>query len=360
MSVTFLQPAPAAPKVRELRKEPRFKLPARLVIDGVDIEVTDWSRSGVGFVIRGAEVDAGDRFAADLVFDMPGASLATALDVEIKHYDAKSGRGGLSFQLRDRQGNSAIDDIIEDYLAGKIKVKDGMLTKSETARIAPRLSANTARKPSGIAETTRRLFGLGLFTVAGGAALFYLGTSIYDRLFVFEAASAQVAFDTIDQTSPIAGTLTAVAKPGPVASGAVLFDVVDADGATTEVASPCNCEVATGGREYGAFVSAGSTVVKLVRSDSTPKVLVGVAFPDLRRVYEGAAIDIRFLDGEQIHGARVLAIRSLGGQQSGLVSIEVDPGRQLKAAQFGEPVYARFDTAPWRLNERLPVTGGQS
>ena len=31
--------------------------------------------------------------------------------------------------LRDNIGHSAIDDIIEDYLAGKIKVKDGMSQK---------------------------------------------------------------------------------------------------------------------------------------------------------------------------------------------------------------------------------------
>jgi len=308
-------------------------------------------------LIKGAEVSRGDRLEGFLIFDLPGATVSTAIDAEVQHYDPRSGRGGLSFVPRSNQDSSTIGMIIDDYLSGKIKVHNGMLTKSETVRIAPRMAINSAKVANGLSALLRRLIGLALFTVAGGAALYYLGTSIYDRLFVFEAASAQVSFETIDQESPVAGTLTATAKPGPIANGAVLFDVVDGNGTTTEVASPCTCEVASGGREYGAFVSAGSSVVRLIRTEATPKIIVAVSFPDVRRVYEGAAIDIRYLDGQAIRGAHILNIRSLDGQQSGLVTIEVDPGRALTPSQYGEPVYARFDTAPWRLGGRVGSTG---
>ena len=355
MNVQALRPEQAV-KPRELRREPRFKLPARLVIDGTSIDVLDWSRSGVGFLLKGAEANPGDRFLAELVFDLPGATLSSTIDAEVQHYDPRSGRGGLRFEERPEDGPSAIGLIIDEYLAGRIKVRDSMLVKSETPRIAPRISL-AAKDNNALGEGLRRLAGLGLFTLFGGAAALFLASSIYDRLFVFEAASAQVAFDTVEVDAPIAGTITAMAPPGPIANGAALFSVVDAEGVVTEIASPCACEVAEGGRSFGAFVSAGSVVTKLVRTDSSPRVLVAVNFPDVRRVYEGAAVDIRYLDGQQIKGAHIISIRSLGGQQSGLVTIEIDPGRLLNPAQFGEPVYARFDTAPWRLGARLS-TGG--
>jgi alginate biosynthesis protein Alg44 len=358
MNVHALHPnGPAPTKTREMRREPRFKLPARLVIDGTSITVMDWSRTGIGFLIRGAEINQGDRFTGDLVFDLPGATFSTGIEAEIQHYDPRTGRGGLKFEPTQQDGGSAIDMLIEDYLAGRIKVRDGMLAKSETPRITPRIGLGAARDNVGVTSSLRRIAGLGLFTLLGGAALLFLGTSIYDRLFVFEAASAQIAFETVEVDSPVAGTLTAAAAPGPIANGAVLFSIVDAEGVVTQVASPCNCEVASGGRGFGAFVSAGSVIAKLVRTDSSPRVLVSVNFPDVRRVYEGAAVDIRYLDGQSIRGAHILSIRSLGGQQSGLVTIEVDPGRLLKANQFGEPVYARFDTAPWRLGGRLSASG---
>jgi alginate biosynthesis protein Alg44 len=357
MNVHALHTAPAANKARELRREPRFKLPARLVIDDTDISVLDWSRSGVGFLIKGAEVNRGDRFEAELIFDLPGGTIATSIDAEVQHYDPRTGRGGLTFEEQQDEGESAIALVIDEYLAGKIRVRDSMLVKSETPRIAPRISLAAAKQNTGVGEGMRRVAGLALFTLFGGAAVFFLATSIYDRLFVFEAASAQIAFETVEVDAPVAGTITAMAPPGPIASGAPLFSVVDAEGTVTEVASPCACEVAEGGRGFGSFISAGSVVTKLVRTDSSPRVLVSVNFPDVRRVYEGAAVDIRYLDGQAIRGAHILSIRSLGGQQSGLVTIEVDPGRLLKPAQFGEPVYARFDTAPWRLGGRVPAGG---
>lgn len=338
---------------RELRKQPRYKLPARLVVQGASIAVVDWSRGGLGFSIKGAEIGPGDTLNAELTFDLPGGALSMSIAGVIRHYDKRSGRGGLSFDPPDG-GASAIDRVIEDYLAGKIQVKNGMLAKGETARTVTLANLGPAAvSGNGAGVIFRRAIGLLLFTLAGAIALYFLGTSIYDRLFVFEAVSSQVAFDTLEQDAPVAGTLTAVAEAGPIANGAILFSVVDANGAVTEVASPCTCEVAPGSREFGAFVSAGSTIVKLVRTDSPARVLVSVSFPDVRRIYEGAAVDLRFLDGQSVKGAHIAAIRSLGGQQNGLVTIEVDPGRPLTAAQFGEPVYARFDTAPWRLEGRF-------
>jgi hypothetical protein len=327
----------------ELPDQPRFKLPARLVIDGVSYRARDWSRNAVRFLAPRSGLVAGDSFAAELSFDLPGGALSTPIDTTV---DAVKGDEiDLAFTPAPGADLSAIDFVIEDYLAGRITAMDGMLTKSETLRAAPRQSAVAE---SGIGSAVRRLLGLGLITLIGALALYFLGTSAYDRLFVFDAASAQVAFPSVEVDAPIAGTLTAMAPLGTIANGAPLFKIADAAGTETAIPSPCNCELVSIERTVGSYVGNGGSVVKLVRHDSAATVLVAVAFPDMRRVYDGAAVDLKFLDGQVVRGAHVAAIRSLAGEQSGLVTLEVDPGRTLQPAQFGEPVYATFDAAPWR------------
>ena len=338
---------PAAPKkVREYRANPRFKVPATLVVEDREVEVFDWSRDGVGFQAPRADLKAGETMPAELRFDFPGASMAIAIDATIRHFDPRSGRGGLSYTLHRPQDGGVLDFIINEHLAGRIMSTEGILGTSEATRAQPKPAAAPRRN----AATTfgRRVFGLALFTLGGALALYFLGSSIYNRLFVFEAVSAQVSATTVDLDAPVAGTIVALAAPGHIAPGAPAFGIVDAFGARTDVPSPCDCEVAEGGRAVGSYASPGSVVQRLIPVDAQPFVAISVAFPDVSRIYDGAAVDLKFIDGTSVTGARIVSVENLREQGSGLVTVTVDPGQPIPAARFGEPVYARFDTAPWR------------
>ncbi len=339
--------APAAPKkVREYRANPRFKLPATLVVEGAEVEVFDWSRDGVGFIAPSASLTPGESMPAELRFDFPGASMAMAIDATIRHFDPRSGRGGLSYTLGRPDDGTILDFIINEHLAGRIMSTEGVLGTSDSTRAKPK----PVEKPreNVAAGITRRVVGLGLFTLGGALALYFLGSSIYNRLFVFEAVSAQVSATTVDLDAPVAGAITALAAPGRIAPGATAFSIVDAFGGQTDVASPCDCEVAEGGRSVGSYASPGSVVQRLIPVDAQPFVAVSVAFPDVSRIYDGAAVDLKFIDGTTVNGARIVAVENLREQGSGLVTVTVDPGQPIPPARFGEPVYARFDTAPWR------------
>jgi hypothetical protein len=335
---------PAPKKVRELRQNPRFKLPATLVVDGAGIEVLDFSKSGVGFIAPGADLAPGEPVAAELRFDFPGASMAMAIDATIRHFDTRSGRGGLSYSLRRPDDGTILDFIINEHLAGRImSTESGILGTSDSTRAKPK----PIERPRD-AGITRRVVGLGLFTLGGALALYFLGSSIYNRLFVFEAVSAQVSAETVDLDAPVAGTIVALAAAGPIAPGAPAFSIVDAFGGQTDVTSPCDCEVTDGGRAIGSYASPGAVVQRLIPVNATPFVSISVAFPDVSRVYDGAAVDLKFIDGATVSGARIVSVENLRGQASGLVTVTVDPGTAISPARFGEPVYARFDTAPWR------------
>jgi hypothetical protein len=336
----------SAKKVRELRVNPRFKLPAILVVDGIEVEVLDWSRSGVGFLAPAADLASGETMPAELRFDFPRASLAMAIEAEVRHFDPRTGRGGLSYTLRRPEDGGILDFIINEHLAGRIMSTDGVLGTSDTTRAHPAPVAR--RRESLLGGITRRVVGLALFTLGGALALYFLGSSIYNRLFVFEAVSAQVAATTVDLDAPVAGTIVAMALPGPIAPGAPAFGIVDAFGGRTDVASPCDCEVAEGGRAVGSYASPGSVVQQLIPIDAQPFVSVSVAFPDVSRIYDGATVDLKFIDGTAVSGARIVSVENLREQGSGLVTVTVDPGFAIPPARFGEPVYARFDTAPWR------------
>ena len=132
-------PMPAAPKkVRELRNNPRFKLPARLVTDDADYAVTDFSRSGLGFVAPGALFEVGDSFPAELRFEFPDTRLGVEVLAEVRHFDQRTGAGGLSFSHRHPDGAGIIDFIINEHLAGRIMSTDGTLSRSDATRAAPR------------------------------------------------------------------------------------------------------------------------------------------------------------------------------------------------------------------------------
>ncbi|HEY9009852.1 MAG TPA: PilZ domain-containing protein [Devosia sp.] len=333
-------------KIREYRANPRFKLPATLVVEGREVEVLDWSRGGIGFLAPHADLARGESMPAELRFDFAGASMAVAVSATIRHFDPRSGRGGLSYTL-DRPGDGVIlDFIINEHLAGRIMSTEGVLGTSDSTRANPRPVERP--RESLLGRIARRVVGLGLFTLGGALALYFLGSSIYNRFFVFEAVSAQVAAETVDLDAPVAGTIVALAAPGRIAPGAPAFSIVDAFGARTDVASPCDCEVTEGGRAVGSYASPGSVVQRLIPVDAQPFVAVSVAFPDVSRIYDGAAVDLKFIDGTAVNGARIVSIENLREQGSGLVTVTVDPGQAIPPARFGEPVYARFDTAPWR------------
>jgi hypothetical protein len=340
-----LHVAPAQ-KVRELRVNPRFKLPASLLVASSRMAVVDWSRSGVGFLARDPDFAPGDTFPAELSFDFPDVSMAMAIDAEIRHFDRKSGRGGLSFTHRDPADGAILDFIIAEHLAGRIMSTEGLLGTSDSTRANPKPVAAPRQSVAG--NFTRRVIGLGLFTLGGALALYFLGSSIYNRLFVFDAVSAQIAAETVDLDAPVAGTIVALAASGPIAPGAPAFSIVDAFGGRTDVASPCDCEIAEGGRAIGSYASPGSVVQRLIPVDAAPFVSVSVAFPDVSRIYDGAAVDLKFIDGTTVSGAHIVSVENLREQGSGLVTVTVDPGIAIPPARFGEPVYARFDNAPWR------------
>lgn len=338
---------PTAPKTaRELRSNPRFKLPARLLVEDADYAVSDFSRSGVGFVASGMQLAVGQSFPAELRFGFPDVVLGVEILATLRHVDPRSGAAGLSFTHRHPDGAGILDFIINEHLAGRIMSTDGTLSRSDATRATPR-PAPLPQTRTG-AQVVRRVVGLGLFTLGGALALTFLGSSIYNRLFVFEAVSAQVAAQTVDLDAPVAGTIVAVAPAGRIAPGAPAFSVVDAFGAQTDVISPCDCEVTEGGRAVGSYASPGAVVQRLIPADAAPFVSVSVAFPDVNRIYDGAAVDLKFIDGTSVAGARIVAVENLREQGSGLVTVTVDPGLALPPARFGEPVYARFDTAPWR------------
>ncbi|RYE84503.1 MAG: hypothetical protein EOP19_11425 [Hyphomicrobiales bacterium] len=346
MNVHVPAPAAAPKKARPYRVNPRFKLPATLVVEGAEVEVFDWSRDGVGFTAPRAALQPGETMPAELRFDFPGASMAIAIDATIRHFDPRSGRGGLSYTLRRPEDGGILDFIINEHLVGRIMSTEGVLGTSDSTRATPKPVAKPRQNVA--ANITRRVVGLSLFTLGGALALYFLGSSIYNRLFVFEAVSAQVAAATVDLDAPVAGTIVALAAPGRIAPGAPAFGIVDAFGARTDVASPCDCEVTEGGRAVGSYASPGSVVQRLIPVDAQPFVSVSVAFPDVSRIYDGAAVDLKFIDGTTVNGAHIVAVENLREQGSGLVTVTVDPGQAIPPARFGEPVYARFDTAPWR------------
>jgi hypothetical protein len=133
-----------------------------------------------------------------------------------------------------------------------------------------------------------------------------------------------------------------------VKTGEKLADI--AGPTPSAVVSPCDCYVLMKGQQDATFGRAGKVILSLVKQDAKPYISVRVPFRRLTSVYEGARISLTYLDGVTVSNARILSVPKVTEVTATQLTVNVDPGRPLDPALAGQPVYAKFDTAPWNWN----------
>lgn len=328
-------------------EEPRFRLPARFEFGASEHVVLEWGRDGLTFEGKHDGLSVGSDLDGALRFDLPGGPLRCAVRATVVATEADADTVSVIFHGLAAESAAAVEFVIQSYLAGRIIVMNGGLAKGEQLR----KDGAAAGASSRVALNLQRIAGLALVTLIGAVALYYLTSSAYERLFLFDATAARVAFPVTEIDAPIAGTVGKVAAIGAIAAGATLFTISDNGGTETPVASPCTCQIVSIDKAEGGFVSAGGSVVKLANNDAPASIEVSVPFALLGRVSQGAAADLKYLDGTSVSGANILGFKSMGNTRSNVVQFDLEPGRSLSPVRYGEPVSVTFDTAPWRRQQ---------
>jgi hypothetical protein len=161
-------------------------------------------------------------------------------------------------------------------------------------------------------------------TVAGVALAAFIVVRVYERVFVSEpSGTAYISSDAIVLSAPTSGQVTylnAVAGKGEPA-----FTVLGDDGRTLSVDMPCDCRMMDPVAVEGTRVRSGMPVGEVIPKDPA--------------IYVAATID-----GDAL--LTLPRISNVVSGRSGEVQVTLDPGRELTAAEIGEPVKVTFDTFP--------------
>lgn len=336
---------------RREREFPRYKIPLEAVIGGHDVTVADWSVAGLGLAGTTLPLDVGEQHDITVRIRTTARTINLPLTGEIVWVDPAARRAGMQL-LDPPEKTAALAELADIYLAGRLKtdgpalaIVDKDMTDQVVGKIAGVEPAKTTSQGFGLG---RRLIGLGISVVIGAAAFFFLANIVYNRLFTFDALSANIASDVVSVVLPVDGVVNYASVPDRVKTGEKLADIAGPTPST--VISPCDCYVLMKGQQDATFGRAGKVILSLVRQDAKPYISVRVPFRRLTAVYEGARISLTYLDGVTVGNARILSVPKVTEVTATQLTVNVDPGRPLDPALAGQPVYAKFDTAPWNWN----------
>jgi alginate biosynthesis protein Alg44 len=341
------------------RQHTRYRLPLLVAFAGTTYRAADWSVGGVGLEGVDLDIGVGTVHPLELMFAFQGFTLTVRVDAEIRHVNRQQRRVGFRFIDLTLQQLSLMQFVIDAHLAGEVVDGGDLLevtVRDNTA--APRKEAKAEAEPRGrrIRRVVHRVVSYGTIFAVFAGILAFVGTNLYDRLFVIRPAMASITGDMVVVAADVAGRVGALAAPGPIAAGDPAFTLTAPDGTVTTVASPCDCRVLAQEVPDGAVVRAGATVLSLVGPDARPGVTVALAYDDLDRLVPGTVARIQYLDGGEAVVGDIRFKPALIGSGEGAGAralIDLDPSRPLDPEMIGQPVNVWFDTSG------LPLLAGR-
>lgn len=344
------------------RRYPRYKIALQARIGGHTVTVSDWSANGLGLSDVGVDLVPDRQLPVTVMLNSIGSSLELTLMTRIVWVDRGERRAGLEI-LSDSRATKPLSDFADLYLAGRL-VEAPTHNNTQHNRlsvIGNQMSAANASEVASVhAAAPRsegllaRLFGLLVFAGVGLIAFLFLFDIVYQRLFTFEAISARVATDVEVIYQPRDGVVNIDAFPLEVRSGqemaTVKLDVPNDDGDTEiKVLSSCDCYLVQENRPQSSyFARAGSKMFTLVPKEADMYISLNIPFRQLGILSQNPQITLTYLDGMVVEDVDILAVPKVDEDIVTQLEILVSPGRDLPADAIGQPVYAVFDTAPFR------------
>jgi hypothetical protein len=325
---------------RETRKFPRLTIPMSVRVNDIIYAVFNWSTDGIGVTNFSSEILSGQVINIGLLLDTGDATIRIDLIAKVIWTNPATKQCGMQFVNPELKKVTLMNEVI-----GLNLTKYSKKSANQTFGIEGN-DKELAEFSSG-RERVKRIIGLCLFAAVGVSSVLFLGKLLYDRMFLFEAASASVFSETTSLMAPGEGIVKNIVAAGTVKDGQVLAKIELTTGGIAEVLSSCACETISILKKNGSFVRAGEPVINLVKADAKPVVSVRIAFHDLERVVKGASLSLLYLDGTAVNGATIKELPKIVDDRSSLITLYVDAGRELTPSQVGQPVYAVINTAPW-------------
>lgn len=328
---------------------PRYQVPLKANFGDITCVIRDWSTNGLGCFEISGELTPSKTYDVIIEIDSNVQNIKFDLRVEVVWTDPQNKRAGCRI-LEESENTKHLQDLADLYLDNKVEFDDTKLVILDKSKSNNNSGANANMTGSGF--FLQRIFGILVFSLIGLAALYFLSTIVYERFYIKDAYSASIAADVTPVIAERDGIIKYSGDQVEVTPNMELGVIQAANTSldneeNLKVMSPCFCYTILRSRQDGEFVRGGDMLMLLSQKDSKPNISVKVPFRYLGDIGDKAKINLTYLDGTYVQNVKIVSVPTITVENATQVEIIVEAGRQLSAADHGQPVWAVLDTSPW-------------
>ncbi|NBJ13146.1 PilZ domain-containing protein [Microvirga arsenatis] len=332
------------------RQHPRYRLPVRCIHNGTPVAVVDISVGGLALRSGSLDVKPGRILDLTLVFPFSGYELTLPINAEVRYVAEEHSRIGLRFTDVSPRQHNLLRFVLDAYLSGEVVEAGDILDVASRRNEGKTREVPRPPEPQGFmgrlkhqGRSVAGYVGIGAVTLG---LLGFIGSGIFQRLYLIPAQSALITADLVTVPAPSNGQLTFVASGNEVRAGEPLLTILGPQGNSIVIDSPCNCVVQTRYTRAASFVREGAPVLTLREKTSSPYITASIPQDQVLRFYRGASAIIEYADGTRVKEGKIEPLPSYTSDPSGAgrFLVKLAPGRELEASAIGQPVSVVFNT----------------
>ena len=287
------------------RQHARYKIPAKIEIEGRLYNVFDWSVSGVGVENLPEDIFSKKFVTARMIFKFD--DFETVVDNLKLEFVSKRPQGvfGARFTELTPQQIAILNQIISAYLAGDIITEDDIIHAVTRANFSKRRESKAKADKKKSIAVLLLLWGFVFILIS------FLIFVMYKRIYVIQTQNAyfDAQVSVIRAPSPSYIELADNIKKGKrikvsdiVAYSHMIY------GGIRVIKSPINGEIYKINVKNGEFRNTGEPIVSIVNKNSSVYIIANILHKDLKKVRIGDIAKVVIPNGESFY-AKVVEIK---------------------------------------------------
>lgn len=333
------------------RQHIRINLPASVYVGGENYALSDWSVGGISILSKDGRLPSGAAQGSvidgALQFQFDGFALSVPCKMSVEF--ANQQKIGCKFVDLDRNQRSVMQYLVTAYTSGEL-VKTGDLldvvgrnNMTKPRNVPDPYAGMTAAEISKV--KVMKMIKLGSVLLVSALLLAYVLSSVYERLYIVKATSAQVAAEMLTVDSPAGGKIyyAPILPDMKVRKGQPLLSVSTTSGANFTVDSPCNCIVKKRLLDNNRLARKGEPALELVRPDTRPFVEAYIPHKEAVKLSVKQQV-MMALPGHGDYLRGTISIIQAGKGLGGNSLVRIEPNNPLPVEYVDDPVEIRIDT----------------
>lgn len=337
------------------RQYVRVNLPAAATIENEHYKLEDWSVGGISLLIPSDMTKLPSYIREDALLDtqlhfmFDGFALNIPVQLRVQHVDTSKGKIGCEYENMPRNQRIIMQYLVTAYACGELVQVGDLLNVVSRNNMTKSRSVPDPNAGLSDAEIAKRkmgkLFRVGVLALISVLLLAYILASVYERLYIVKATSAQVAATMLTVDTPAGGKVyySPILPDTMVKKGTPLLTISTTSNNTYTVDSPCNCIVKKRLLDNNRLANKGEPALELVRPDTIPYVEAYIGHKDAVKLSIGQKA-LLALPGHNEYQHGIIKIIQAGKGMGGNSLIRIEPLSPLPVEYVDDPVEIRVDT----------------